>query len=92
MNRAYKLGAACLPILLAGSCAFIQEGKGHQVVAYFEDAGDLVEAGTVQVNDVEIGTVDNIDLVMQNGRMVARVEISVNESENVPATNLRALV
>lgn len=92
MKITYRIAAACLPLLLAASCAFIQKADGHQVVAFFEDAGDLVEAGTVQVNDVEIGSVDSIDLVMQNGKMIARVEMTVNETENVPAEGLNALV
>ena len=92
MKHLYKLAALCLPLLLATSCSLVQKDEGHRVVAFFEDTGDLVEAGTVQVNDVEIGTVNNIDLVMQDGRMVARIEMTVNESENIPARNLTALV
>ena len=92
MRRLLRIVAACLPLLLATSCSLVQKAEGYRVVAYFEDAGDLVEAGTVQVNDVEIGTVDDINLVMQNGRMVARVEMTVNAGENIPSDNLTALV
>ena len=55
--------AALLVALLAGSgCAITGNVSGNEVVAYFDDVGDLVVGGTVQVDDVEIGLVKGIDL------------------------------
>jgi phospholipid/cholesterol/gamma-HCH transport system substrate-binding protein len=92
MRFARWILAACLPLLVATSCSLVQGDNGHEIVAYFEDTGDLVQAGTVQLNDVEIGSVKDIELVMQDNRMVARVEMTIKESANVPALNLSALV
>jgi phospholipid/cholesterol/gamma-HCH transport system substrate-binding protein len=61
-------------------------------VAYFHDVGDLVNGATVQLNDVEIGSVTDIGLVMQNGEMLARVGMDLENSARVPATNLSALI
>jgi phospholipid/cholesterol/gamma-HCH transport system substrate-binding protein len=63
-----------------------------EVVAYFSDVGDLVEAGTVQVNDVEIGSVRDIAYEFRDGAMVARVELSVSQDTRIPATGLQARV
>lgn len=67
-------------------------GDKHDVVAYFEDAGDLVRGGRVQVNDVEVGSVEDIDLVLQEGRMLARVGLSIDDGVSFPAANLGAVV
>jgi virulence factor Mce-like protein len=76
--------------LLASSCS---PGKDDaHVVAYFEDVGDLVPGATVQVSDVEVGTVDDIELVMQDGRMVAKITMTVPAEERISATGLTALV
>ena len=84
-----------LALLAAASfagCSFFSGDDGHEIVAYFEDAGDLVEAGTVQLNDVEIGTIESVELVMREGRMVAQVTMSVDSSERIPEEGLTALV
>lgn len=78
--------------VLCTGCAFIGERDGHEIVAYFEDAGDLVEAGTVQLNDVEIGTIESVELVMREGRMVAEVTMSVDSAERIPEQGLSAVV
>ena len=62
------------------------------IVAYFAEAGDLVEAAQVQVNDVEIGRVTNIEVVRDGSALVARVSIDVSEGTEIPATGLEAVV
>jgi phospholipid/cholesterol/gamma-HCH transport system substrate-binding protein len=77
-------------VLLAGGCSF--GGDEDRLVAYFRDVGDLVERSTVQISDVEIGTVQDIDLVMQDGEMLARVTMSVSDTAEIPADGLHAVV
>jgi phospholipid/cholesterol/gamma-HCH transport system substrate-binding protein len=70
-------------------------GSGNDaphLVAYFHDVGDLVNGATVQLNDVEIGSVSDIDLVVRDGEMLARVGMDLQRSARVPATNLSALI
>lgn len=74
------VGTACAP------------GNGHEVVAYFEDAGDLTTGGQVQIADVEVGRVGDIDMIVRDGRMLARVEMTVDEDVSVPITNLSAVI
>jgi phospholipid/cholesterol/gamma-HCH transport system substrate-binding protein len=62
------------------------------VVAYFTDVGDLVEAGTVQVNDVEVGSIRDIAYEFRGGDMVARVELSVSPDVRISATGIAARV
>jgi phospholipid/cholesterol/gamma-HCH transport system substrate-binding protein len=62
------------------------------VVAYFEDVGDLVNGGQVQVNDVEVGRITGIDLVTRDGRMMAQVSMSLDPDIKVPASGLGAVV
>jgi phospholipid/cholesterol/gamma-HCH transport system substrate-binding protein len=62
------------------------------VIAYFEDVGDLVSGGQVQVNDVEVGRIHTIDLVTRDGRMMARVSLSLDPGVQVPAEGLSAIV
>lgn len=79
--------------LVSGACSLLGgDREGHEVVAYFADAGDLVEAGTVQLNDVEIGTIESVDLVLQDGKMLAKVTMRVGEAERIPEEGLSALV
>jgi len=89
--RGLRLAASLLVgAVLAGSCSFGNDDG--RLVAYFRDVGDLVERSTVQISDVEIGTVDDIDLVMQDGEMLARVTMSVSPSKQVSAEGLGAIV
>lgn len=67
-------------------------GDTPDVVAYFRDAGDLVEAAQVQVNDVEVGRITNISAVRRGREMLARVELSLDDGARVPAANLSAVV
>ena len=89
MRRSLALGLVAVTLLSA--C-----GRGGDtpadVVAFFSDVGDLVEGGQVQVNDVEIGRVTDISLVMREGDMVARVEMDVAGDREIPATDLGAIV
>ena len=78
--------------LLAGGVACSGSGDDAQVVAYFADAGDLVPGATVQVSDVEVGSVTDIELVMQDGQMLARVTIDVPAEEEISANGVSALI
>ncbi|MEA2433098.1 MAG: phospholipid/cholesterol/gamma-HCH transport system substrate-binding protein [Actinomycetota bacterium] len=62
------------------------------VIAYFEDVGDLVSGGQVQVNDVEVGRIDGIDLVTRDGHMMAKVSMSLDPGTRVSADGLGAVV
>ncbi|HET7481241.1 MAG TPA: MCE family protein [Actinomycetota bacterium] len=66
--------------------------EAHPVVAYFRDVGDLVDGATVQVNDVKVGSVSDIALVMRDGAMAARVEMNLDPDARVSATDLTALI
>ena len=76
--------------LIASSCSSGPDDA--RVVAYFEDVGDLVPGATGQVSDVEVGTVDDLELVMQDGRMVAKITMTVPAEERISADGLTALV
>ena len=66
----------------AGSaCALTGNVAGHEVVAYFDDVGDLVIGGMVQVDDVEVGLVKKIELVTSDGRMMAKVTMAISAYE-----------
>lgn len=79
-------------VVFGSSCALMTTDSSPEVVAYFSDVGDLVEKGAVQVADVEVGSVQEIDLVTEDGRMLARVTMSVDEDERIPAGELGAVV
>ena len=91
MTRCRLLVLALVAALAASGCSDAG-GNDAQVVAYFADVGDLVTGATVQVSDVEVGTVDEIDLVLQDGRMVAKVTLSVPAEEEISADGLSALI
>ncbi|MGH2754277.1 MAG: MCE family protein [Actinomycetota bacterium] len=92
MIRLRMLVASLLLALFAGSCALTGNVSGNEVVAYFEDVGDLVVGGTVQVQDVEVGLVKDIELLLRDGDMVAQVTMAISPSKNVPATDVRAVI
>ncbi|HEX2058358.1 MAG TPA: MlaD family protein [Actinomycetota bacterium] len=77
---------------LSSSCALMTTDRSPEVVAYFGDVGDLVEKAAVQVADVEVGSVQDIDLVLEDGRMLARVTMSIDPDERIPADDLGAVV
>jgi phospholipid/cholesterol/gamma-HCH transport system substrate-binding protein len=87
--------AIALGLVAAGmlsSCSLGAIRGDATVIAYFSDVGDLVEDATVQINDIEIGTVKDIELVLEDGVMLARVTMSVDSSKPIPADDLAALV
>ncbi len=90
--RPPRIAALLAAAVFGSSCALMTTDESPEVVAYFADVGDLVEKGAVQVADVEVGSVQEIDLVMQDGRMLARVSMSIDEDERIPAGDLRAVV
>jgi phospholipid/cholesterol/gamma-HCH transport system substrate-binding protein len=77
-------------IVLTGAAC--DRGERPDVVAYFSDVGDLVEGGTVQVNDVEVGSIRDIGYEYSDGRMLARVEMSVSPDVQISADDVTALV
>ena len=90
-----RLKALCLLLIVSfvlSACGLGNDDSGRRVVAYFRDVGDLVNAATVQVNDVEVGSVADISLVLQDGDMVARVEMVLGDSIQVPKEGLTALI
>lgn len=89
-----RLVAASLVLLLFGGagCALTGNVGGHEVVAYFEDVGDLVPAARVQMLDVQIGLVKDIELVTEGDEMLAKVTVAVDEDQQIPATDLEAVV
>jgi phospholipid/cholesterol/gamma-HCH transport system substrate-binding protein len=78
--------------LLGASCSLAGADEDHELIAYFADVGDLVPRATVQLNDVEIGAVTDIDLVLQDGDMLARVSMDVDAQRRVPGEGLSALI
>ena len=92
MKALVRVLALGLVATVSSSCALFTTDPSPELVAYFRDVGDLVEKGTVQVADVEVGSVQEIDLVTENGEMLARVTMSIDEGERIPADGLRAVV
>lgn len=74
------------------SCALTGDVSGNEVVAYFEDVGDLVRGGNVQTLDVEIGLVKDIRLVTEGGRLLAEVTLAIDEGIELPTQDLKAIV
>src|SRR5688572_11442467 len=62
------------------------------VVAFFQNVGDLVPKAEVQVNDVRVGSVTNIQAVRRGSEMVARVELDVDDAMEIPSDGLKAVV
>jgi phospholipid/cholesterol/gamma-HCH transport system substrate-binding protein len=89
MRRLIGLVLAAATILAGAAC---DRNAQPDVVAYFSDVGDLVENATVQVNDVEVGSIDDITFQYHNRRMVARVEMSVSSDVQISGSDLTALV
>ena len=90
--RSRAIVALAVVLALAASACTIGDDGKHRVIAYFEDVGDLVEAGSVQMNDVEIGSVENIELVVRDGEMVARVTLAIDGDERIAREDLGALI
>jgi phospholipid/cholesterol/gamma-HCH transport system substrate-binding protein len=69
------LGSACTALGLGSSCS------GTELIAKFEQVGDLVVGGNVQSSDVEIGSIQDIEL----DGWTARVSMCIDEGERIPA-------
>jgi phospholipid/cholesterol/gamma-HCH transport system substrate-binding protein len=62
------------------------------VIAYFTDVGDLVPGAQVQINDVKVGRVIDIGLVLKDGKMQARVEMHVTKTSDIRSDDLEAAI
>jgi phospholipid/cholesterol/gamma-HCH transport system substrate-binding protein len=82
-----RLLALALAVCAAcSSCAvlgFTTPCDGTEVIGYFEQVGDLVEAANVQSSDVVIGTIKKIELDKQD--WTAEVTMCIEKSEKVSA-------
>lgn len=67
---------SCAPLGFSGGCG------GTEVMANFEQVGDLVEAADVQSSDVEIGTIQEIEL--DESEWHAQVTLCLDSEEEVP--------
>lgn len=85
------LALALVSALALTGCGF-RSTDDPDVVAYFRNVGDLVDAGQVQVNDVEVGRITDIALELQEGDMVARVEIDLDDDAEIASTDLSAVI
>ena len=92
MMRMKALAAVLAVVVIAPACSFGAPTDQAEVVAYFADVGDLVENATVQSADVEVGSVSEIELVLEDGQMLAKVTMHVDPDERIPATGLSAIV
>ena len=85
-----RLGLLVAIALASTSCAALGVGggcDGTSLIAQFEQVGDLVEKSNVQSRDVEIGSVDKIEL----DGWQARVHMCLDKGEQIPA-DARAIV
>src|SRR5918999_4555966 len=69
------LASACTALGLGSSCG------GTELIARFEQIGDLVVGANVQSSDVKIGSIQEIEL----DEWTARVSMCLDEGEQVPA-------
>ena len=74
---------SCAVLGVSGGC------NGTEVIAKFEQVGDLVEVSNVQSSDVVIGSVTDIEL--DKSEWLAQVTMCLEEEEKVPA-DLEAIV
>lgn len=89
--RRSVVALALVSTLLSG-CALTGDVSGNRVVAYFEDAGDLVVGATVQMFDVEVGLVTDISFVTRDGLMLAEVAAAIDTEVEVPVEGLEAVI
>jgi phospholipid/cholesterol/gamma-HCH transport system substrate-binding protein len=68
---------SCAALGMSGDCS------GTEVIGYFEQVGDLVEAANVQSSDVIVGTIQEIELDQEN--WLAEVTMCVDSDERVGA-------
>ena len=67
--------SACAVLGFAGGC------DGTEIIGVFEEVGDLVENANVQSSDVQVGTIQKIELKGWN----AEVSMCIQPDERVPA-------
>lgn len=87
-----QLAALLCLLVFASACSQGEDRNATQVVAYFNDVGDLVDRAAVQVADVEVGEVNAIELINRDGDLSARVTMTVDPDVRIPRVGLRALV
>ena len=78
-----RLAALLVISLISSSCAvlgFKSDCKGTEVIANFEQVGDLVENANVQSSDVVIGTISDIELDGWN----ARATMCLEDDQDIP--------
>jgi phospholipid/cholesterol/gamma-HCH transport system substrate-binding protein len=92
MRRFRVVLALALVAALSASCSWASSKDDTALVADFHDVGDLVDGATVQVADVEIGSVTDIELASVDGEMVARVTMKVEPNTRIPADGLTAVI
>ena len=68
------VSTSCAALGVGGSC------DGTSLIGEFEQVGDLVENANVQSRDVEIGTIDKIEL----DGWTARVHMCIDKGEEIP--------
>lgn len=78
---AVMAGSACAPLGFGGECG------GNEVIANFEQVGDLVVAANVQSSDVVVGTIDEIEL----DGWEARVTMCLQPDEKI-SSDARAVI
>jgi phospholipid/cholesterol/gamma-HCH transport system substrate-binding protein len=90
MTMLRKVGLLVVIALTSTSCAALGIGggcDGTSLIGEFEQVGDLVENANVQSRDVEIGTIDKIELE----NWTARVHMCIDRGEEIPV-DARAVV
>lgn len=83
MKRLTTIALASVMGLLGSGCAvlgFSTGCSGLQIIANFEQVGDLVEHANVQSSDVEIGTIQKIEL----DGWEAQVTMCLQEDQKIP--------
>ncbi|MDQ3985366.1 MAG: MCE family protein [Actinomycetota bacterium] len=78
--------------LLTSSCAALGVTTGcdgTEVIAFFEQVGDLVQAANVQSSDVKIGSIPEIEL--DHEKWHARITMCIDEKHKIPS-DLEAVV
>ena len=92
MIRARVLGLLLAGAVATTSCAALGVSSGcdgTEVIAEFDQVGDLVEASNVQSSDVVIGSITDIEL--NKAEWLAQVTMCLKAEEKVPA-DLEAIV
>ena len=85
-----------IPVLAAAlamsGCSTFGSADEPDLVAYFRDVGDLVKNAEVQIDDVGAGSITEIDLELDDGDMIARVTMELDDDVRLRAGDLSAVV